>query len=108
MIMTRLRHRTAAPPPSSGGQAQWAQTSKSAPGKATASLVLGIVGIFICPLVCSVLAIIFGQQARRQIKQDPSLGGEGVSTAGYILGIVGVVLFGAIILFWIVAIAVGS
>lgn len=61
------------------------------PGKATASLVLGIVGLAFCPVVCSVLAIVLGRQAREQIAADPSLGGDGVAQAGFILGIVGLV-----------------
>lgn len=74
------------------------------PGKATASLVLGIVGLLICPLVCSVLAIIFGQRAKREIAANPGLGGAGIAQAGFILGIVGLV-FG--ILFAILVVAGG-
>jgi hypothetical protein len=77
-----------APPAAPGAGAPAPRT----PGKATAALVLGIVGIFICPIVCSVLAIIFGQQAKREIDADPDLGGRGVAQAGFILGIVGLVL----------------
>lgn len=59
-------------------------------GSATASLVLGIAGLVVCPLVCSVLAVIFGNQAKRKIASDPSLDGEGMAKAGVILGWVGI------------------
>ena len=59
-------------------------------GSATASLVLGIAGLVVCPLVCSILAVIFGNQAKRKIGSDPSLDGEGMAKAGVILGWVGI------------------
>jgi hypothetical protein len=58
-------------------------------GLAVASLVLGIAGFVVCPLICSVLAIVFGTQAKNKIRLDPSLQGEGMAQAGFILGIVG-------------------
>jgi hypothetical protein len=73
--------------------------------KATASLVLGIVGVIISPtLVCAVLAVIFGHQAREEARLDPGVGGAGLATAGFVLGIVGLVL-GAIII--VIAAATG-
>jgi hypothetical protein len=68
------------------------------PGKATASLVLGIVGLLICPLVCSVLALILGKQAKDEIARDPALGGAGVAQAGFVLGIVGLAVMGLLVL----------
>ena len=62
-------------------------------GKATAALVCGIVGIFICPIVLSILAIVFGIQSRKQITESGGrLKGHGMATAGLVLGIVGLVL----------------
>ena len=46
-----------------------AQTS----GLAIASLVLGIVGLTILPLVASIAAIIVGYSARGAIRRDPML-----------------------------------
>ena len=70
-----------APPP--GGR----KTS----GNATASLVLGIVGLIICPLICSVLAIVYGRRARRDIDASSgSLAGRGNATAGIVLGWIGI------------------
>jgi hypothetical protein len=61
-------------------------------GRAIASLVLGIVGFVIFPVVPSVLAIWLGVSAKRRMRSDPSLTGEGLATAGIILGIVELVL----------------
>jgi hypothetical protein len=68
-------------------------------------LVLGILGLVLCPIICSVLAIIYGNQARQEIERDPSLGGAGTANAGYILGIVGLALYGILLLVWLLAIA---
>jgi hypothetical protein len=62
-------------------------------GKATASLVLGILGILACPIILSVLAIIFGVQSRNEITRSGGrISGHGMATAGLVLGIIGLVL----------------
>ncbi len=72
-------------------------------GKATASLILGIVGIFVCPLICSVLAIILGSQAKKEIEASGGmLGGMSMANAGLILGIVGLVIYLITIVIWVV------
>src|SRR5947209_3874294 len=76
-------------------------------GLAVASLVLGIGGFVVCPLICSVLAVIFGLQAKTKIRQDPSLQGEGMAQAGFILGIIGLAI-GAIVLVIIIIAAANS
>ena len=54
---------------------------------AIASLVMGIAGWTLFPLVGSILAIIFGYAARREIRQRPDeLTGEGMAVAGLVLG----------------------
>ena len=70
-------------------------------GRAIASLVLGIVGVVLFPVVPSVLAIWLGVTARHRIRDDATLDGEGMATAGVILGVVGLVLVvvGAVLLF---------
>ncbi len=70
-------------------------------GRAIASLVLGIVGVTVFPVVPSVLAIWLGVTARHRIRDDATLDGEGLATAGVILGIVGLVLvlLGIVLLF---------
>ena len=102
-------------PPGAGGQPpppgfhhEPPRGQQQTPGNAIASLVLGILGLVLCPIICSVLAIVFGQQARGQIERDPNLTGAGLAQAGYIMGIVGLVLYGLLILFWIIAIGAAS
>ena len=46
---------------------QYHYVSQVTNGKATASLVLGIIGLVLCPIVCSILAIILGTTARNEI-----------------------------------------
>lgn len=67
-------------------------------GKATAALVLGIIGLIIFPIICSVLAIVFGSIARGEIQRDPSLGGNGSATAGLVMGIIGIAVWVLILL----------
>jgi hypothetical protein len=66
-------------------------------GGAIASLVLGILGFVVFPVVPSVLAIWFGLSAKRRMRYDSSLGGEGLATAGVILGVVGLVLIAVVV-----------
>lgn len=61
-------------------------------GRAIASLVLGILGFVAIPVVASVIAIWLGLTAKRDIRSDPSLTGEGLATTGIILGVVALVL----------------
>ena len=58
-------------------------------GKATAAMVLGILGLVLFPVICSALAIIFGSLAMRQTSRDPELDGRGQAIAGLVMGIVG-------------------
>ena len=69
-------------------------------GLAIASLALGVIGFFAVPLVASVLAIVLGRSAEREIARDPSLGGDGLARAGVVLGWIGVALvLGALFFF---------
>jgi hypothetical protein len=63
-----------------------------APG-ATKALVLGLIGLVLCGVVLGPLAIGAANEARTAMKNDPSLHGEGRATAGFVLGIVDLVLF---------------
>ncbi len=78
-------------------------------GKATASLVLGIVGLFVCPLICSAIALILGSQAKKEIAASGGMmSGESAATAGIVLGWVGIALSLVAILIWVILIAVAS
>ena len=90
------------PHPHPQGAAAWPPAhgtgEKTTNGRATASLVLGILGLIVCPLILSVLAIVFGYQSRKEI--DASQGRQtnrGAATAGIVLGWVGLV-FGIVLL----------
>ncbi len=66
-------------------------------GRATASLVLGIVSIFLCiatlfDIIPIALAITFGVIGRRNAIRDPRVGGKGAATAGIVCAAVGAVL----------------
>jgi multisubunit Na+/H+ antiporter MnhB subunit len=59
-------------------------------GKALAALILGICGLVVCPLVCSILAIVFATQARAEIGESRGrLGGANYAQVGLILGWIG-------------------
>jgi uncharacterized membrane protein SpoIIM required for sporulation len=54
---------------------------------ALASLILGILGWTIIPTIGSIAAIITGHMAKNEIKNSMgALGGEGMATAGLVLG----------------------
>jgi hypothetical protein len=81
--------------PSTPAQAQvaYASAQETAPG-ATAALVLGIIGFCLCPIVCGILAIVFGNSALTKIRENPGrFQGEGIAKAGLILGVVQLILF---------------
>jgi uncharacterized membrane protein len=64
-------------------------TAPSVPtsGLAVASLVLGLGGLTVLPLLGSILAIIFGYMARNEVRQRPhEVSGEGLAVAGIVLG----------------------
>jgi predicted PurR-regulated permease PerM len=82
------------PPPGYGQPPPVGQTTN---GLAIASLVLGIVWVF---GLGSILAVIFGFVARKQIRESGGRqSGGGMAIAGIVLGFVGVVG----LIFWIVA-----
>jgi hypothetical protein len=60
---------------------------------AVVSLIAGILGITLFPILGSIVAIITGGMARREIREsDGALTGEGMATAGLVLGWVGFAL----------------
>lgn len=67
------------------------------------SLVCGILGVllifvrvpflYLMAIVPSILAIVLGRKAKKKIKNsDGKLKGEGIATAGFVLGIIGIIL----------------
>jgi uncharacterized protein DUF4190 len=104
------------PPPgtASGGWTQtpdgrWVQTGQTSSGKATASLVLGILGLVFCPLVCSVLALVFGYQARNEIEGSGGrISGRGSATAGIVLGWIGVAICAVFVILVVIGLLAGD
>ena len=74
---------------------------------ATAAMVCGI-----CSVVClgplpAIIAIVLGAVALSQIKKDPQrIGGRQFAWVGIVTGSVSIVLFGGIMIFYIIAIAI--
>ena len=79
------------PPPPAGPQAS---------NRPTTALILGIVGLICCP-ICGPFAWYMGAQEGKAIRQGQSpVAGQGLATAGMVLGILGTVEL-AIFLCWI-------
>jgi len=88
---------------------RWVQTGPTSSGKATASLVLGILGLVFCPLICSVLALVFGYQARNEIDGSGGrISGRGNAKAGIVLGWVGVVLTALFVILIVIGVLAGD
>ena len=76
----------AMPPPPAAGGADSVDNSKG-----TTALVTGIIGLVICPIIFSIVAIIFGKQGMEAAARGTANNG-GMAKAGFILGIIGLVL----------------
>jgi hypothetical protein len=88
---------------------RWVQTGPTSSGKATASLVLGILGLVFCPLICSVLALVFGYQGRNEIDGSGGrIGGRGNATAGIVLGWIGVVISALFLILIVIGVLAGD
>ena len=73
--------------------------------QATTALILGIVGLALCPFV-GIAGFVMGGRVRREIDAAPGQwGGRGLATAGWVLGIISIV-YAALVLAYIVGIAV--
>ena len=72
-----------------GGTA--APDNRATNGTAVAALVCGILGVTACPLVLSVVALVLGYNARSDLRQPGSREqGDGLATAGIVMGWIGV------------------
>jgi len=69
--------------------------------KATASLVLGIIGIIAGGCLWSIIAIILGCSARNTMKKSGTYNSLGVATAGITLGIVSFVSWAVVIILYL-------
>ncbi len=95
-------HASTWPPPDPGARL------RSAEG-ATASLVLGIISWIICPIVCSIPAIVLARQARAEIDASPTpLAGKDNASAGFWLGVSSLIVYGVFALYLIIVAAAQS
>jgi hypothetical protein len=75
--------------------------------QATLALVLGIIGVFCC--LPAPVAIFIGNSSRRRIEASAgALGGYGLATAGFVLGIIGSIIFGLWIIYVIIRIVAAT
>lgn len=58
---------------------------------AVISLVAGILGWTLLPVVGSLVAIVTGHMARKEIRQNPALDGDAMAVIGLVLGWVAVI-----------------
>jgi hypothetical protein len=73
------------------------QTTTS--GMAIASMVMGLLWMY---WIGSVLAICFGYAAKREIRRNPGrIEGQGMATAGIVLGWIGIGMLAATIALWV-------
>ena len=78
-------------------------------GKATASLVLGIVSLAMCGFFAGIPAMILGNQAKKEIRASQGrIGGEGLATAGFVTGLIGTIWSAFAFLFVIGVFVFGS
>lgn len=82
--MSRTNPPSAAPSPSPAAATQGSPSRWNL--LAIAALVAGVVGFTVYPLVPSVLAIVLGLRARRQIDSQPGSRGRLAAEAGVVLG----------------------
>lgn len=61
-------------------------------GGAIASMILGIVGLVMIPLIASIVALALGYGARNRMRARSDLDGVGFATAGIVTGWIGVIL----------------
>jgi len=58
---------------------------------AIVSLVAGIIGLTFFPLLGSIVAVVTGYMAKKEINESAgSMGGEGMATAGLVMGWIGI------------------
>lgn len=72
-------------------------------GLGTAALTLGILGLFCFPLISSLLAIIFGRIGMTRADQGYATN-RGSAKAGFVLGIIGLIIGGIGLVIWIAAV----
>jgi hypothetical protein len=92
-------------PPSIPQQSTFTVTSPPNSGAATVSLIFGILAYIFLPFIGAIIAVIAGHMARNEIRASGGrLGGNGLATAGLVLGYVQIAL---LVLFACAVVAIG-
>ncbi len=79
----------AAPAAVAGGGAM---VERKRSGKAIGALVCGIISLILFGIILGVVAVVLGTMARKEIRENPNLDGDGMALAGIITGAIGAVL----------------
>lgn len=79
-----------APPPPQLAHLTAAAKPDQTSGDAVASMVLGICGLVVLPLIPSIIAVLLGNRAKRDIRAHPQMRGAGMATAGLATAWVGI------------------
>ena len=96
----------APPPPRYGAPSPYGAPTGNQ--KALWAMITGIVGLLCCG-IASLVAIVLGVQAKNEIRASGGTqSGDGQAQAGFVLGIVGCVLWGAGLVFYAIAAIVGA
>jgi hypothetical protein len=94
------------PPPEAGGYGYAAPQTNQ---KALWSMILGILSIVACGLLAGVPALILGSSAKKEIAAaQGAQTGEGMATAGVILGWISVAISVVVLLFFVGGVASGG
>jgi hypothetical protein len=95
-------------PPPQYGYANQMYSQQGASGRAITSLVLSIISIFMCALFTSVPGMILGKMEMNAIRQGQApLAGEGIAKAGFYIGLVVTILYGLVVLAYIILVILG-
>ncbi|MGA0065499.1 MAG: DUF4190 domain-containing protein, partial [Candidatus Nanopelagicales bacterium] len=84
------------PPPAAGGGG-----SPQDNGSGTIALVTGILSFFVCPVILSIVAIVFGKKGMAAAAAGTADNG-GQAKAGYIMGIISLILFVVLLILYII------
>lgn len=92
------------PPPPGFQPPPAGMVSTTSNNDATIALVAGILSLVCCGFVAAIPAIIYGNRVRN----DPSNPQQGFGTAGFIMGLISIVLSVLGIIVWVILLAAGG
>ena len=90
--------------PDQGYPPYYAAARPGPPGLAIAGFVCSLVGLFMVPIIFSIAGLILSIMGRKQARQQQAP--TGLATAGFWISIAGLVLWGLLIVFYIILIAI--